>query len=234
MLFTKNNPENEKFWQVVTTADGSQTLYNAAINESYHSRFGALQESEHVFIKAGLRHCIEQNTGKINILEVGFGTGLNALLTLKFAIENNILVEYTAIEAFPLPAEIMLQLQYPELTDATYKNYFLQMHQSTSGQMTQLHKYFNFCLHHQTLESRVLQQNHYNLIYFDAFSPEVQPELWSVEIFEKMQSCLIKSGILVTYCCKGIVKNNLRAAGFKIKRLPGAPIKREMLRAEKI
>lgn len=234
MLYTKNNPENEKYWQLITTSDGSQTLYNAAINESYHSRFGAVQESKHVFINAGLQHCIEQNTNKINILEVGFGTGLNALLTLKFAVENNILVEYTAIEAFPLPAAIITQLQYPELTGITYKNYFLQMHQSQSGKMIQLHKNFSFYLFNQTLESCALQQNHYNLIYFDAFSPEVQPELWSAEMFEKMQHCLIKSGILVSYCCKGIVKNNLRAAGFKIKRLPGAPGKREMLRAEKI
>ena len=151
MLFSKNNPENDKLWQLITTADGSQTLYNSALSESYHSRFGAMQESNHVCINTGLRFLFEQNINQFRILEVGFGTGLNALLSLQFAIEKNILIYYTAIEAFPLPEAIILQLQYSKDFSPEYQNYFLQMHHTAAANQIHIHHNFKFEMLHKPL-----------------------------------------------------------------------------------
>jgi len=212
--------------KLVLTQDGSFTLLHPTTGEHYHSTFGAIQESEHIFIRAGLEAVA--NLDRINILEIGLGTGLNAMLSMKWAADHEKLVSYHGVEACPPDPEQLQLLNYSEILDMD--DHLLSQFYSTQLEQN-LSPYFQFQWFHQKYEDVKFVANYYNLIYFDAFSPEVQPEMWSKEGFEKLYKLLKKGGILTTYSCKGTVKRALKAAGFIIEKLPGPPGKREFLRA---
>jgi tRNA U34 5-methylaminomethyl-2-thiouridine-forming methyltransferase MnmC len=215
---------------VKTTLDGSSTLYVPGLNEHYHSINGAVQESMHVYIRSGLNEAKQDN---LKLLEIGFGTGLNALLTL---LENagKKTIQYDAIELFPLDWSTIEQLQYPEYLGISNESgsLFRSMHISSWEKDFWIDP--AFCL--RKIGSSLLDVEFtttYNLVYFDAFAPKVQPELWTEEIFRKICNAMENNGQLVTYCAKGEVRRCMQRAGFNVERLPGPPGKREMLRARK-
>jgi tRNA U34 5-methylaminomethyl-2-thiouridine-forming methyltransferase MnmC len=216
-----------------TTADGSHTLFVAELNEHYHSTNGALQESELVFINNGLHHlavCLKE----INVLEVGFGTGLNALLTVIEAKKQKRKINYVAIEPEPVDAGIIEQLNYASVIGSTEATgYFKKLHEASWTHPAFLSDYFIINKIQAKLEEITLRDEQFNLVFFDAFGPVVQPELWTEAIFTQLFKCLKPGGILVTYSCKGTVKRALKAAGFTIEKLPGPAGKREVLRATK-
>lgn len=224
---------SQRTLQVVTCDDGSHTLFVAELKEHYHSTYGAIQESRHVFIDAGLRKASEVNK-KIQLLEIGFGTGLNTLLTYLHAIQHNLQIEYMAIEAYPVSMDIISKLNYPQLLmENNASQYYRNIIFSDWNQRLLLSPNLTLTKVHCKFEDVVLESGKFNLVFFDAFSPAVQPELWAEEIFEKLFTCIDEGGILVTYCCKGNVKRALTSAGFRIEKLPGPPGKREMIRATK-
>jgi tRNA U34 5-methylaminomethyl-2-thiouridine-forming methyltransferase MnmC len=211
------------------TEDGSHTLYIPELDEHYHSKFGAIQEAVHVYINAGLNLC---NKNKINVLEAGFGTGLNTFLTFIESEKQEKEIDYTSIELYPLEKEITDNLNFSEALNYEDSNIFKSMHDAVWNESTQISS--NFKLNKVQADLTTYDfKGPYDVVYYDAFAPEVQPELWDVNIFKKIYDAMNSGGILTTYCVKGIVKRALTECGFKIKRLPGPPGKREMLRAIK-
>lgn len=213
--------------KIVTSDDGSHTLFNEHVGEHYHSTFGAIQESAHIFIKGALDEFRFKHS-PINILEIGFGTGLNALLTLHWAEKLKKPIFYHGLEAYPLSNEIVASLNYYELLHVDL-DLFVALHESLNE--SKITKHFTLIKEIIMLEKANLPDEKFDIIYFDAFSPEVQPELWTVDIFSKMFKSMKKGGIMTTYSCKGIVKRALKDSGFRIEKLPGPPGKREFLRA---
>ena len=212
------------------TADGSYTLYVPELDEHYHSVKGALTESQHIFIDMGLKH---SSIDSPHILEIGLGTGLNCILTLLEAEKSQRHVHYTGIERYPLNEEIIRKLDYPSIIGNKHEEKYLAIHQTPWEEDIQLSPWFT--LHkierdftHHTFEKK------YDIIYFDAFAPEKQPEMWEQSLFDNLYNVLNEGGILTTYCAKGVVRRMLQTAGFKVERLPGPPGgKREILRATK-
>ncbi len=215
--------------QIIRTSDNSHTIFVPELNEHYHSVHGAVQESEIVFLKNGFDVIKKQ---KIRILEVGFGTGLNALLTWKRALERNSFVEYVSIEKYPISTELALQLNYSE-NIGTESVVFETLHSSAWHSPTLLDSNFELRKIETDLVDFQPNTNYFDLIYFDAFAPEKQPHLWTSEIFKKLFESLISGGILCTYSSKGIVKQALRDAAFNVKRLAGPPGKRHVIQAIK-
>jgi tRNA U34 5-methylaminomethyl-2-thiouridine-forming methyltransferase MnmC len=215
---------------VIKTLDGSHTLYLKDKDETYHSRHGAIQESRHVFIEAGLKPLVETGSKEIQILEVGFGTGLNALLTYLEAEKNEISIQYTSLEAFPVSSEIVSQLNYGDALNA--KAVFQKLHALSWNENHRVSEFFSLQKNQIKLEEFGSDKK-FGLIYFDAFAPRVQPELWTEEVFRKIYKLTASDGVLVTYCSKGDVRRAMIAAGFQVEKLPGPPGKREMLRAVK-
>lgn len=215
---------------IQTTADGSRTLFVPELDEHYHSVKGALTESQHIFINMGLRASQEPVP---RILEIGFGTGLNALLTLQYAEANLRDIRYTSLERYPLPLHIVNEMDYTSLVPYDTAEYFLPLHTSPWNQWAYISPFFRLRKVETDFTTLPLTEE-YDLVYFDAFAPEKQPEMWTPQIFEHIYSHLSFRGILVTYCAKGEVRRMLQAAGFSIERLPGPPGgKREILRARK-
>lgn len=219
--------------ELVITKDGSHTIFIPELHEHYHSINGAIEEALHVFIHTGLQHFLENNH-EINILEIGFGTGLNAILTEHFSKQHPHAIHYTAIEAFPLSQEIIQQLNYTtfEIID---QELFLKLHQSSWDEMFhEIRQNFFLKKIPIMVENYSVSKNNFHLIYFDAFAPDIQPVLWEKQLFEKLYDSLQIGGILTTYSAKGEVRRNMQSVGFKVERLPGALGKREMLKATKI
>lgn len=217
--------------KIITTNDGSKTIFLPDWNENYHSKHGALQEALHVFIESGYVHS-QQNP--LRILEVGFGSGLNAILTYVASIKDERSVEYTGLEAFPISQEELNALAYDELPAIEkYAAVLGQMHDAEWETKTAISPGFSLQKTQQTLEEFEPKPNHFDLIYFDAFGPRVQPEMWTKEILSKMYESLDAKGIFVTYCAKGQVRRDLESLGFDVEKIPGPPGKREMLRATK-
>lgn len=215
---------------LVRTGDGSDTLYSAQLDESYHSRNGAIQESMHVFVQAGLRH---RKLDSLRIFEVGFGTGLNALLAWREAEERNQRIFYETIEAFPLPASVYERLSFNMDTDSLVSDALLQLHQCEWGTLIKLTPSFSICKHHASFTTFLFDQP-FDVIFYDAFSPDKQPELWTENLFNRVYDALNPGGVLVTYCAKGEVRRAMQRAGFQTERLPGPPGKREMLRGTRV
>lgn len=215
--------------QLTLTEDGSQTLYVPAIDETYHSVHGALSESLHVFIQAAWQQCSKQ---ELRILEVGFGTGLNAYLTAIEAEKVGKTVHYTAIEKYPLSEEIWQSLNYAENYGCN-QSLFQQLHRAEWGKDENITPHFLFEKLAVDFLFLPLSQT-FDLIYFDAFSPEKQPELWTEEVFAKLYAHTSAEGILTTYCAKGAVRRAMQTAGYMVERIAGATGKREMLRARKL
>lgn len=217
---------------ITQTADGSNTLYNETIGEHYHSKHGALQESKHVFIDAGLKFA-SAGKSEISILEVGFGTGLNFILSFEFCTASNIKLDYTSIEAFPLSTELIEQTGYSEYVSKDIWNNFISNYDNALKTKQTLSPLCNLeILHTQLAEFNSDQK--FDIIYYDAFSVQHQPEMWGDEIIAHVCSFLNPAGTFVTYAITGKLKRAVKANGFNIEKLPGAPGKREMLRAVKI
>lgn len=216
--------------EIITTSDGSKTIQIVDWNEQYHSKHGAIQEAYHVFINSGLSLF---NNQSISILEIGFGTGLNALITLIEAEKFRLNVSYTGVEAYPITSEELQQLNYiSELKADAFQNHFHLMHTTPWEEEVAVSGIFK--LHKKQKDFKELDyKNRFDLIYFDAFGARVQPELWTVDIFFIMFNALKNGGILVTYAAKGSVRRAMQEVGFSVERLPGPPGKREMLRATK-
>lgn len=221
--------------KIITTGDGSTTIHIEDWDEQYHSTHGAIQESEHVFIKTGLHHL--QNTfnpEQIHILEIGFGTGLNAFMTYLEAKKHNFPVNYVGIEAYPVASAEITQLNYSTKLKVEHEQItFTKMHTCDWETETVLAENFKLTKRQQFFH-QINDKERYNLIYFDAFGARVQPELWTVEIFQKMYNALQSKSVLVTYAAKGSVRRAMQEVGFTVERLPGPPGKREMLRATKL
>lgn len=221
--------------EIILTKDGSHTVSVPGMNVSYHSLHGAIQESMHVFIEAGFR----QSPGHeiLHIFEMGFGTGLNALLTFIEAEKIKQPVLYTSLELFPLNNNEIDQLNYcRQLTREDLEPVFHQLHSCEWEKQVRISDYFtlqkiNASLSDENSPLSSIQPVH--LVYYDAFAPAAQPELWTVAVFEKLYTLLAPGAILVTYCSKGDVRRAMQAAGFSIEKIPGPPGKREMVRARR-
>jgi tRNA U34 5-methylaminomethyl-2-thiouridine-forming methyltransferase MnmC len=220
--------------ELIVTADGSHSVSVPELNVAYHSVHGAIQESMHVFIKAGLIDSeIFEYIGVHQVLEIGFGTGLNALLTLIEADKHKNRIYYTALEPYPLDEAMTNQLNYCEqLNLPEYKSRFERMHEIDWEEMYEITEYFRLTKRKSSIQN-FSSEDLFDIIYFDAFAPVAQSELWTKEIFDKMYTLLKSGGILVTYCSKGDVRRNMIAAGFTVEKLQGPARKREMLRARK-
>ncbi|ULQ51388.1 tRNA (5-methylaminomethyl-2-thiouridine)(34)-methyltransferase MnmD [Flavihumibacter fluvii] len=214
-----------------STADGSVTIAIPSLEVTYHSKHGAIQESLHIYIEAGLKPILKSEPKQIDILEMGFGTGLNAILTLMEA--GNIPIRYECLEPFPVHPNMAGQLNYCEILkreDLSEK--LLQMHQSDWETEISIQPNFTLIKHLKKLTD-YNPVHRFDLIYFDAFGPNTQPELWTTEIFSTLFNCLKENGILVTYCSKSEVRRAILAAGFTVEKIPGPWGKREILRAKK-
>lgn len=216
------------------TADGSNTLFNETIGEHYHSAHGALQESKHVFIDAGLKFAIQKNPNQeINVLEIGFGTGLNFILSFAHCEENNIDLNYTGIEAFPLPHHLIEETDYKQYVSPEIWEKFTAKYDHALVKKQMLSENCDLTIAHTTLQEFESEAK-FDLIYYDAFSVQHQPEMWTNEMIAHTCSFLKDGGIFVSYAITGNLKRAVKACNFRIEKLPGAPGKREMLRAIKV
>ena len=247
---------------IIKTADGSHSLYVNDLDEHYHSIHGAIAEAMHVFIKNGLQYLYDKRYAEINILEIGLGTGLNALLTSIESEKLNIKINYTALEAYPLSMELINELNYIEQIGVGEKSQ-AELGSGSASANDQIEKQVrddsqnrnvsdafhlihssawekdiafskNFSLHKiQNTLQEIKFNKTFDLIYFDAFGPRVQPEMWTEDVFSKIYNATNENGCLVTYCAKGEVKRTLKKVGYTVETLPGPPRKREMVRGTK-
>lgn len=216
--------------EIIATADGSVTIYLPEMQETYHSKFGAVQEAYHVFIRNGL----DLTKGQpVSVLEIGFGTGLNAFITYLESMRSGQQICYTGVEAYPVALDEAAAMNYPEILDAAaHREIFMLMHSCDWGRNQPVNANFSLLKRKQFFHD--IEDNElYDLIYFDAFGYHAQPELWSAEVFGRMYKALKPKGILVTYACRTVIKKAMQEAGFTTEKLPGPPGKREMLRAYK-
>lgn len=213
------------------TEDGSHTIFLPEMDEHYHSVHGAIQESMHIYIGQGLLQLPER---EISILEIGFGTGLNAFLTFAVSINRGLRITYTSIEKYPLIESEYSQLNYPDKMFTEHKPVFNQMHRFKWNTWNELHPDFKILkLDADLLTIRFKQEQKFDLIYYDAFAPEKQPEMWSQDLLKKVAATLKTGGLLLTYCAKGEVRRMFTNAGLVMERIPGPPGKKEILRGKK-
>lgn len=216
--------------EIIQTLDGSTTIHLTEWDECYHSKHGAIQEAQHVFIKNGLSLFHNKS---ISILEIGFGTGLNAFVTVLEGKKLNQVIEYVGVEAYPVSASEVLSMNYVEELNANEdRAIFEKMHEANWEEKILISEDFTLMKRNQFFEA-IDDKNRYDLIYFDAFGYRVQPELWSTAIFRKMFESLKSNGVLVTYAARGVVKRSMIEVGFTVEKLAGPPGKREMFRATK-
>ncbi|MFT5892677.1 MAG: tRNA U34 5-methylaminomethyl-2-thiouridine-forming methyltransferase MnmC [Dokdonia sp.] len=224
--------------EIIITGDGSKTIHIPEWDEQYHSKHGAIQEANHVFLHMGLAHYLSkasyQKETPIAILEMGFGTGLNALLTFFEAQKTQTSITYTGVEAYPISPEEIKAMDYVSLLTAKdAQDVYDKLHTTNWESEEEIAALFQLTKRQQRFED-IVDQDAFDLVYFDAFGARVQPELWGEIIFEKMYTALRENGVLVTYAAKGSVRRAMQAVGFEVERLPGPPGKREMLRATKV
>lgn len=216
--------------EIIKTLDGSTTIHLKEWDECYHSKHGAIQEAKHVFIKNGLT-LFEK--GPVSILEIGFGTGLNAFITFLESVKKNQKIDYVGVEAYPVNAGEVLAMNYVEELEALeFHNIFEKMHKCEWDNKVEICDQFSLTKRKQFFDE-IDDFETFDLIYFDAFGYRVQPELWSTEIFQKMYNSLKPNGVLVTYAARGVVKRSMISVGFTVEKLAGPPGKREMFRATK-
>lgn len=215
--------------EIITTNDGSSSIYIPEMDESYHSVHGAVQEALHVFIKNGLGLF---SSNEINVFELGFGTGLNAFLSEQYSSQNSILINYHSIEAFPVEVSLVKLLNYNDIIKYNVE-VFDSIHSAKWEVLNRISETFQLKKIEAKIQDFELDKNHYDIVFFDAFGPRAQSEIWSIEILQKMYDCLKPNGKLVTYCAQGQFKRDLKSIGFKVENLPGPPGKREMTVATK-
>jgi len=217
--------------EIIITEDGSCTLFVPEINEHYHSIHGAIQESNHIFIDYGFNYF--KNKKSLSILDIGLGTGLNAFLTYLNAKNNNVSVNYVAIEKYPITTVELDKLNYSKDHTIIIQNIFKDIHNSNWSSSYYIDIFFKIRKVKTDLLDYLFKEK-FDLIYFDAFSPNIQPKLWALEVFSNLFDTLNIGGVLVTYSAKGQVRRDMQSAGFNVERLPGPPGKREMLRGVKL
>lgn len=216
--------------EIIITNDGSTSIYIPEMDETYHSVHGAIQEAKHVFINNGLELFFKP---ELNVFEVGFGTGLNAFLSAQFSEEKGVVINYNSIEAFPVDIELVNKLNYNSLIK--YKIDIFNSIQSADWEVeSAISKTFKLKKIEAKIQDFEMENNHFDVVFFDAFGPRAQSEMWAVDILQKMYDCLISNGKLVTYCAQGQFKRNLKSIGFIVENLPGPPGKREMTVATKL
>lgn len=218
--------------EILITADNSATVFIPALNATYHSRHGAVQESRHIFIEAGLKYTLSTTTEKLKLLEIGFGTGLNAILTLLHSQIVGRCIHYTAFEKFPLSAEIYTKLDYSDFLGEGCGKLLQKIHQNPWNTNEKITTDFELEKIHADVCATDFPAG-IHLVYFDAFAPSATPKLWEKPVFEKLFACMFPGAALVTFCAKGEVKRTLKQCGFRVESLPGPPGKREMTRAVK-
>lgn len=219
--------------KIIKTSDGSDTIFNQDLNETYHSLNGSIKESELVYIRNGLEFFLDKKTtDSVRLLEIGFGTGLNFLLTKIFMEERNEKLFYHTLEPFPLPSGLLKKINYIEKLGEGYRDIFDNSHRSIPNKTVNINEKITFLRSDLTLESIKFSKK-YDVIYFDAFAPSRQPEIWKKENLKKIYSHMNLNSILVTYCSSGQFKRDLRGVGFDVDILPGPVGKREMVRAIK-
>ncbi|WP_412986153.1 tRNA (5-methylaminomethyl-2-thiouridine)(34)-methyltransferase MnmD [Pontimicrobium sp. IMCC45349] len=220
--------------KIITTADGSKTIHIEDWDEQYHSKHGAIQEAAHVFIKSGLHHKLnfQTNSKPISVLEIGFGTGLNAFLTLIEAQKLKLNINYVGVEGYPVKIDEVNELNYASILVGSYANFFNKLHEVSWEDTHLISSNFSITKRQQFF-SEINDELAFDLIFFDAFGARVQPELWSKSIFQIMYNALKPNGVLVTYAAIGQVKRDMKSLGFKVERIEGPPGKRHMLRATK-
>ena len=230
--------------EIELTADGSHTLFVPSMNEHYHSVNGAKTEAEHIYINYGFK---ESCASPVNVLEIGFGTGLNAFLTLIETQKLQKQTVYTSLELYPLSQEVIEQLNYPSIIYPEFSNLYFDLHRAEWNKLCKISADFSLLkvnidftqISHANESSKWKlgtidnQSISYDVVYFDAFAPEKQPEMWNQDLFDAIYASMSNNGILMTYCAKGVVRRMLQTSGFKVERLPGPPGKREILRATK-
>ena len=223
--------------KVIETRDGSSSLLIPEMNETYHSTHGAITESEYVFLKMGVDHFIENhpNQNEIRILEIGFGTGLNAWLTALAAEELKVKFKFTSIEKFPLDSNLIDQLNYKYKKEtAESRKIFENIHRADWGKECSIRDWFDLTKEQTDIADFNPANESFDLIYFDAFAPSKQPEMWSQNVLTKMYDLLKNRGVFVTYCAQGQFKRDLKAVGFETEELKGPPGKKEMTRGTKV
>ena len=214
------------------TADGTSTLYIPEIDEHYHSVNGAITEAEHVYIKEALLKRVSKGVTSLRVLEIGFGTGLNTFLTLIKAIELDIKIEYVTLELYPLSNDIISNINYASFVNEKYIYLFKELHFSEWEKEVAIDK--NFILTKKKIDLKdFISTSLFDVVYFDAFAPEKQPEMWNEDIYKKIYDSLAHDGIMTTYCAKGVVRRGFRDTGLTMERIPGPPGKREMIRGNK-
>lgn len=220
--------------KILLTKDGSHTISIPELNVTYHSIHGAIRESMHVFIEAGLRYYINLSSKKsISILEMGFGTGLNTLLTQIEAAKEQLSIHYTSLELYPISETEAGLLNYAEqLHQPGLQPVFDQLHSCPWNEEVVMNPSFTLQKRNSS-PTELAVTTTFDIIFYDAFAPQAQPELWTQEVFERLHQSLLPGGILVTYCSKGDVRRAMMAAGFTIEKIPGPPGKREMVRGTK-
>ena len=217
--------------KIIITNDGSKTIYIPEWNENYHSKHGALQEALHVFIKSGLK---EIRSDHVRVLEIGYGSGLNAILTYIEAIKKGQTIHYTGLEAFPISKDEFEALDYGTLNEiSSAKEILRKFFIAPWEDAAVIEPSFSLRKRKIKLENFNANESKFDLIYYDAFGPRVQPEMWTHDILSKMHDTLDSKGVFVTYCAKGQVRRDLESLGFEVEKIPGPPGKREMLRARK-
>ncbi len=218
--------------EIVNTKDGSKSVFSKVFDASYHSWYGAVTESKYVFIENGLLYRHMQGADQIKILEVGYGTGLDAILSGIYALENDLEVIYSGIDKYEFPRELMDELNYAGFFDAKYQDFIKNINNVQYDTAIKLHEKFTLIKSLCSLKDVSLRQS-YDVIFFDAFSPRQVPYMWTLEVFKKMYEALNPGGVLVTFCAQGQFRRDLKEAGFEVEALPGAPGKREMTRGSK-
>ncbi len=217
--------------ELIISSDGSHTIYLPEIDETYHSKRGALTESRYVYIKEGLNQIINKNS--IRVFELGLGTGLNALLAFEFALENQIKIEYFSIEKFPLKKEIWEQLNYKNFFKSPVSEFYSIIHESEWNKEIEVNTHFKFHKSNQSLENIELPDNSFDIIFYDAFAPKKQGDIWEIQKLEKVWKLLDQDAFLVTYCANGEFKRTLKKLNFRLENPKGALGKQEMTRAYK-
>lgn len=229
--------------EIITTQDGSHTLWLPVLQETYHSTHGAIRESKHVFIEHGLNHWLQQQLGtQLNILEVGLGTGLNALLSWMASLSREVDINYSTLEPFPITWEQAQCLNYVAqiaqaedcaLDEGRLQNTFEKIHLLPANSTTELDEYFSFQKCQLTLQEFTALPQHFDIVYFDAFAPSKQADIWELPVLQKVYDMMKSPGLLVTYCAQGKFRRNLRELGMQVEVLSGPPGKKEMTRAWK-
>ncbi|ADY52069.1 protein of unknown function DUF752 [Pseudopedobacter saltans DSM 12145] len=226
--------EKESKLSIITTADNSKTVYNPIIGENYHSTHGAVEESNHVFLNSGLRYFLaDKNIRDVSVLEVGFGTGLNFLLTADFCTGTQINLDYVGIEAFPLEFDFLEQTNYDELVSQNTWSAYKKTYNHALERSIELNDYCNYHIAYTELINFKSEQL-FDIIYFDAFASKKQPEMWTVDAIKHTVNFLKPQGIFVTYAITGDLKRIMKSLGMKVEKAPGSAGKREMLRAIKV